>query len=82
MKQHSGKAMPQYRPANSERPPTTKDDQVLGVAGVTAYSQNNVVETAAFRVVVKLALYITGQFPAPLRQTGSERRVVYSSAIP
>jgi len=77
MKQHSGKAMPQYRRAKSELLPTTKDDQMLGVAGVAAYSQNGVFETAAFEVVVKLALHITCHFPASLRQMGSERRVVF-----
>ena len=64
-------------PAKSELLPTTEDNEVLAVAGVTAYPQNNVFETAVFRVVVKLALHSTGQVPDPLRQMGSERRVVF-----
>ena len=42
-----------------------------------AYSQKAVFETAAFEVVVKPALHIAGQFPVPLRQMGSDRRVVF-----
>ncbi|EGG28264.1 hypothetical protein IMCC3088_562 [Aequoribacter fuscus] len=44
---------------------------------LTTHPQKAVFETAAFEVVVKLALHIAGQFPALRRQMGSERRVVF-----
>jgi hypothetical protein len=63
--------------AGTEAPSfTAKSDQVLGVAGVAAQTQEAMFETAAFEVILELPPDIRRQLPALLRQMGSECRVI------
>ena len=64
--------------AGTEAPSfTAKSDQMVGVTGLAAHPQKPVFETAAFQVVLELAVHVIRQFPALHRQMGSERRVVF-----
>ena len=52
-------------------------DQMLGVTGLATHPQKPMLETAAFQVVLELAVHVIRQFPALLRQMASEPRVVF-----
>lgn len=49
---------------------------MFGMTGVSTHPQETVFQTATFKVVVEFTLDIRWQYPAPLCQMGSERRVV------
>jgi len=58
------------KPRRSPKAPTfgaTEGDQMLGVAGLAAHPQKAVFETAAFQVVLELAVHVIRQFPALIR---------------
>ena len=61
-------------PAHDLRP---AGDQMLGVTGLAAHPQKPVLETAAFQVVLELAVHVIRQLSPLLRQMASERRVVF-----
>lgn len=57
-------------------PLAAKRNQVFMVTFGALHLQESVFQPAAFEVVLKLALHIARQLPAPLRQMGGEGRIV------
>ena len=71
---------PRHAPRSAARAKTTtltaERDQMLGATRLAAHLQEAVFETAAFEVILELALHIARQFPALLRQKSRECRVI------
>ena len=55
---------------------TTEPQQMLGSTGLAAHPQQSVLQTAAFQVILELALDIRRQVPALRRQMGGKYRLV------